>query len=184
MTAGDTAHMEILYALQRFDVRLFTQLFRQGERRMIRPLARALSRSADGYLYVLVPLLLYMLGAGQVAEFTLLLFASLVVERVLYWLLKNGLRRRRPQEFMPGFRSLVVAADRFSFPSGHTSAAFLLATALYVVYQGPVFSVYLWATAIGLSRVILGVHYPGDTVAGAVMGSATVIFIANQLGVA
>lgn len=183
MNAGDTAHMELLYTLQRFDVRLFSKVFRQGERRMVRPLARALSRSADGYLYALVPLLLYVLRADHISAFTILLLASLSVERILYWLLKNGLKRRRPQEFMPGFRSLVVAADRFSFPSGHTSAAFVLATALFVVYQGPVFSMYLWATAIGLSRVILGVHYPGDTLAGAIMGSTTVIFTASQLGI-
>ena len=183
MKAGDTALMDILYAMQRLDVRLFSKVFRQGERRMIRPLARALSRSADGYLYLLVPLLLYLLGASQAGVFTALLLISLAVERVLYWLLKNGLKRRRPQEFMPGFRSLVEAADRFSFPSGHTSAAFLLATALCIVYQGPVFSMYLWATAIGLSRVILGVHYPGDTLAGAIMGSTTAIFVASQMGI-
>lgn len=180
---GNTARMDILYALQRFDVHLFTKIFRQGERRRIRPLARALSRSADGYLYILVPLLLYILEVDKVGVFSGLLLASLLFERMLYWLLKNGLKRRRPQEFMPGFHSLVVAADRFSFPSGHTSAAFLLATALVIVYQGPMFSIYLWATTIGLSRIILGVHYPGDTLAGAIMGSTVVLLMASQLGI-
>lgn len=176
--------MELLHALQRFDVHLFTRVFQQGERRMVRPLARALSRSADGYLYLFIPLLLLLAGAAQLGDFIALLYTSLALERLLYWLLKNGLRRRRPQEFMPGFRSLVQAADRFSFPSGHTSAAFLLATSLVIVYQGPVLTMYLWATLVGLSRVILGVHYPGDTLAGAAMGGSVALFMASQLGIA
>lgn len=174
--------MEILYALQRLDVRLFMAVFRRGERRLIRPLARALSRSADGYLYLLLPVALWMTGAHSVPSLVLLLLCSLLAERGLYWILKNGLKRRRPEESMPDFRSIIVAADRFSFPSGHTSAAFLLATALTIIYQEPAVAMYVWAGSIALSRVILGVHYPGDTLAGAIMGSGIALFTANQLG--
>ncbi len=176
------AAMSILYALQRLDVRLFLALFHGGERRLIRPLARALSRSADGYLYFFLPLLLWATGADHVPELIILLCCSLLLERGTYWLLKNSLKRRRPQEAMPDFRSIIVAADRFSFPSGHTSAAFLLATSLTLVYQEPAMAMYAWATAIAFSRVILGVHYPGDTLAGAIMGSTIAIFIAGGPG--
>ncbi|MCB1845501.1 MAG: phosphatase PAP2 family protein, partial [Halioglobus sp.] len=69
-----------------------------------------------------------------------------------------------------------------SFPSGHTSAAFLLATALTITYQEPAVAMCGWAGLVALSRVILGVHYPGDTLAGAVMGSGIALFTANQLG--
>lgn len=176
------ARMGILYALHRLDVRLFLAVFKRGEVRLVRPVAKALSRSADGYLYVLLPALLWLLGAGRVPDLVLLLGAALATERCLYWLLKNGLRRPRPQDFMPDFRSLVVAADKFSFPSGHTSAAFLLATSLAVVYGQGAVPLYVWASTIALSRVILGVHYPGDTLAGALMGTATAVFVATQLG--
>lgn len=174
--------MELLYALHRLDTRLFSMLFRQGERGVLRPCARALSRSGDGYVHALVPLLLVTLGASRVVDLVLLIVASLVLERTLYWLLKNGLKRRRPGESLSGFRSLVVAADRFSFPSGHTSAAFLLATALTVIYGDTGYPVYAWAVSIAFSRIILGVHYPGDTLAGALMGSTVVVFIAAQAG--
>jgi undecaprenyl-diphosphatase len=79
-------------------------------------------------------------------------------------------------------RSLVVASDQFSFPSGHSSGAFLLATCLAIVYGGPVTAMYLWATGVAVSRVILGVHFPGDTLAGAVMGTSITVFSASQLG--
>lgn len=184
-TAGDhTGGMEILSALQQFDRRLFTRVFRQGERRMIRPLARALSRSGDGYLHLLVPLLLWLLGADKLALFSTLLATSLACERGLYWVLKNSLKRRRPQEYMPGFRSIITASDQFSFPSGHSSAAFLLATSLGLVYGGPLVVMYLWASGVAISRVVLGVHFPGDILAGALMGSSIVLFTAHQLGIA
>lgn len=175
--------MELLSALQQFDHRLFTRVFRQGERRMIRPLARALSLSGDGYLHVLVPLLLGALGADDLGIFCALLLTALAIERSIYYLLKNALRRRRPQDFMPGFRSLITASDQFSFPSGHSSAAFLLATALCMVYGGPVIAMYLWASLVAMSRVILGVHFPGDTVAGALMGSTIALASAAWLGI-
>lgn len=184
MLVHKTARMELLGALQRLDSRLFITLFRQGERRMIRPVARAVSRSADGHLHLLIPPLLMFLGVARLGEFVALLLCALAVERVLYWVLKNGLRRRRPQDYWPGFQSIVIAGDKFSFPSGHTSAAFLLATVLSIIYQGPVYSIYVWAASVALSRVILGVHYPGDTLAGAIMGSGIALFMARQLGYA
>ena len=86
-------------------------------------------------------------------------------------------------EYMPGFRSLIVASDQFSFPSGHSSGAFLLATALAVIYAGPLLVVYLWACCVGFSRVILGVHFPGDILAGATMGTTITLLSARLLGI-
>jgi undecaprenyl-diphosphatase len=171
-------------ALHDFDLRLLDGVFRQGQRRAVRPLARALSRSGDGYLHLLIPLSLALLGARDLVGFTLLLGLSLGIERCLYWALKNTLRRRRPADALPGFHSLITASDQFSLPSGHSSAAFLLATALTLFYGGPVSALYLWATGVALSRVVLGVHFPGDILAGALMGSGCVLVTAALLGLA
>ena len=175
--------MELLNRLQRYDRRLFARVFRQGERRMVIPLARALSRSGDGYLHLLLPLLAWQLALPGLDDFITLLAVSLGLERALYWSIKNSLKRPRPQQAVPGLRSLITASDQFSFPSGHSSGAFLLATALVLVYGGPVLAMYLWAAGVGLSRVLLGVHFPGDILAGALMGSGIALFTAAQLGI-
>lgn len=174
--------MEILNNLHKYDRHLFARVFRQGERRMVIPLAKALSRSGDGYLHLLLPLLLWQLKLPGFDDFIALLAAALLLERLVYWVLKNSLKRKRPQEAVPGLRSLIVASDQFSFPSGHSSGAFLVATTLVLVYGGPVAAIYLWAGGVALSRVVLGVHFPGDIVAGGLMGSAIALLCAIQLG--
>jgi undecaprenyl-diphosphatase len=175
--------MEVLSTLQKYDPLLFGKLFRQGKRRrMAIPLARAISRSGDGYLHLLVPLFLWVPGSAAIGPFAVLLTLALAVERALYWLLKKSLKRRRPQNAVPGFRSLIVASDEFSFPSGHPSAAFLLAPTLFIVYGGPVLAMYICAGTVGLSRVLLGVHFPGDILAGAVIGCGAALFCTSQLG--
>ncbi len=174
--------MEILGSLQKFEARLFERLFRQTERRMVIPLARAISRSGDGYLHVLAPLLVLSLDPASARPLITLLALSLLAERSLYWLVKNSLRRPRPQESVPGFRSLITASDQFSFPSGHSSGAFLLATVLLIIYGGAAAPMFLWAAAVALSRILLGVHFPGDTFAGALMGSSIALLAAAELG--
>jgi len=174
--------MEMLNRIHHFDRRLFTRIFRQGERRAVIPLARALSRSGDVYLYLMVPLLLWLLDVPSLGNFLTLLLVAFAIERTLYRSLKNTLKRPRPPNAIPGFNSLIVASDKFSFPSGHSSGAFLLATALVVVYGGPVLAIYLWAAGVALSRVLLGVHFPGDILAGALMGSSIALACAALMG--
>ncbi|TCO75440.1 phosphatase PAP2 family protein [Chromatocurvus halotolerans] len=142
--------------------------------------SRVLSRSADGYLYIALPLLL---AAVTTPGVLLLQHAAITfsLERVVYWVLKNSFRRRRPAELLPGFHSRIIAADQFSMPSGHTSGAFLFVTLLVVHYGATAALFYLWSAAVGMSRVSLGVHFPSDTVLGAALGTSLCLFTAGYL---
>ena len=174
--------MDILKKLQYFDVQLFTWLASSVGGPRILAIAKALSKSGDGYLHIGIPVLLFALNADQLTQLCLTLALAITIERVIYWVLKNGLKRRRPQDYEPSFHSLITPSDQFSFPSGHSSGAFLLASVLAITYSGPFFVLYLWATAVALSRVLLGVHFPGDTIAGAIMGSSVALATASLLG--
>lgn len=100
--------------------------------------------------------------------------ASVGVATVLTTLLKYAVRRPRPALTYPDIQPLTLETDP-SFPSGHTSAAFSFATALSLQYPRWYVAVpaYLWAGGVGYSRLHLGVHYPSDVLAGAVLGAGT-----------
>jgi undecaprenyl-diphosphatase len=80
-------------------------------------------------------------------------------------------RRPRPSSKIARFTTLVDSPDAFSFPSGHTCAAFAVAIAL--AGSGIAGGLFLaLAVVIGMSRVYLGAHYPFDVAAGAILGAA------------
>jgi len=83
--------------------------------------------------------------------------------------LKRTISRPRPR--MPeGFAALVQAPDRFSFPSGHAASSLSVALGVAVTLPGPAAGALVGlAGIVGLSRCYLGVHYPGDVVAGWVL---------------
>ncbi|HKK23438.1 MAG TPA: phosphatase PAP2 family protein, partial [Pseudohaliea sp.] len=176
--AGSLAFMRMLDDIQLIDRRLLL-LLRQSESWLAQH-ARSVSRTADGHLYVILPLLLAMLsGAGN--RFLPVIAAAFAAERVLYWVLKNTLRRKRPAQALPGFESTIIAADEFSFPSGHTSAAFLFATLLCLHFGPLALPTYGWAMAVGMSRVCLGVHFPTDTLVGAALGAGLGLTVTGLL---
>lgn len=168
--------MRVLKSIQEFDRRWLILL--QQSQSWLAQNSRLVSHSADGYLYVLIGGLV-VLVLGTEHEFLLHILVAFVVERSIYWVLKNSLKRKRPAEALPGFKSEIIASDEFSFPSGHTSAAFLFVT-LLVLHCGPALVIlYPWAMAVGMSRVYLGVHFPTDTVVGAVLGTSFALTTAS-----
>jgi undecaprenyl-diphosphatase len=129
------------------------------------------SRLGDGIIwYVLIAVLALFYGAAG-RQLALQCAAAGVVGLLLYRALKNVLVRERP--FMT--HAAIVCAgrplDRFSFPSGHTLHA--VSFTLIVCSALPMLALLLvpLAVLIALSRVVLGLHYPSDVLAGAVLGA-------------
>jgi undecaprenyl-diphosphatase len=81
-----------------------------------------------------------------------------------------GRPRPVPDESMP---SLVEVPDRFSFPSGHACAAMAVAVGFAAYFPALSLPLLLLAALVGFSRVVLGVHYPGDVVVGQVIALVT-----------
>ncbi|MEX1141505.1 MAG: phosphatase PAP2 family protein [Thermoleophilaceae bacterium] len=86
--------------------------------------------------------------------------------------LKHVVRRRRPiVEALPALSTTITA---LSYPSAHSTTSFAAARALTRHSGVPWLPIYAGAVAMGLSRVYVGVHYPSDVLAGAVLGTALV----------
>ncbi|MEG1586522.1 MAG: phosphatase PAP2 family protein [Bacteroidales bacterium] len=105
---------------------------------------------------------------------TLGIAASVASVYAVQLITKQIVKRQRPYEKYPGYIINRVDESGYSFPSNHTGGAFALATSLSLNYPKwyVIAPAYLWATAVGYSRMQLGVHYPTDVLAGALIGSA------------
>jgi undecaprenyl-diphosphatase len=96
-----------------------------------------------------------------------------VTSAVVNLVLKPASRRERPDrpgEGVPGARHVDMPSSR-SMPSGHTAAAVAFASGASRAAPGLALPLHALAALVGYSRVHTGVHYPGDVVAGAVLGA-------------
>ncbi|MDY0236512.1 MAG: phosphatase PAP2 family protein [Gudongella sp.] len=84
--------------------------------------------------------------------------------------LKRLMSRERPYKIIKQLHTFGIELRDYSFPSGHTTASFSLATTLAVNLPKLAVIVLLLALVIGMSRIYLGVHYPTDVVAGIILG--------------
>lgn len=132
---------------------------------------RVASRLGDGVLwYTLIGVLALAFGpAGRVAA--LQCAVAGVAGLVIYRAIKNVLVRERPYMTHAGIVCAGTPLDRFSFPSGHTLHA--VSFTLIACSALPLLALVLVPAAvlIALSRVVLGLHYPSDVVAGALLGA-------------
>ncbi len=153
----------------RTDTKLFFLLFNVTAKRNCR-FIKLISKSGDGHVYLLIGLSLWTFDPLDGALFLYTALLAYAFELPLYWLLKSAFKRQRPCDMLRDFRSHIRPSDKFSLPSGHTMAAFLMATLLSHFYPSIEIWAYCWASMIGLSRVLLGVHYPSDILAGGLLG--------------
>lgn len=154
------------------DLRGAQALHRAAARPLLLHVLALCSRLADGPLWVGLMLLQPWVKAGGGRQAVLMLLLG-AVNLALYYSLKRSTRRQRPFERCDDIRARAKVPDAFSFPSGHTLHAFSFALLLSAFY--PALAPLLWSFAalVGLSRVVLGLHFPSDVLIGAAVGTAT-----------
>lgn len=161
------------------DRRWATVLHRASAQPQLRRLLVAASRLGDGgpWVVVMLALPLPLFGGMDGSVAALQMAAAGTVNLVLYLGLKYGVGRPRPFVDCPDIRCCTRPLDAFSFPSGHTLHA--VSFAIILGHHYPALALWLWAYAalVATSRVVLGLHYPSDVVAGAVAGGTTAALI-------
>lgn len=129
------------------------------------------TRGGDGWLWYGVLAAVGLFGGDQ--RFPAIAAASLAtgIGIVLFLWLKRFTGRRRPCAIEPHCWSTLLPPDHFSFPSGHTITAFAMATSISAFYPPLAPILYFGAGSIAVSRVVLGMHFASDVVAGAAIGA-------------
>jgi len=133
------------------------------------------SRLGDGWLWLLTGLLLLLIGSSLCLRTLAAVAVAMGTANSALVLLKRRFHRRRPCSYgrHPCFDTQPLAffkEDCFSFPSGHTLNAFAVGSVIALSFPalGPV--ALAVAASVAASRVVLGLHFVSDVVAGAVLG--------------
>jgi|SRR5882724_654040 len=158
--------------IERRDHRVMRRMNRWRAPRWIRLWMIIATRMGDGWIwYGLGVMLLLFGGASRFAAVGSAGLAA-ITGIAVFKMLKRLSQRPRPCQIEPHCWATILPPDQFSFPSGHTMTAFSIALVVsffYPAIEGPLFFL---AISIAVSRVVLGMHFLSDVLAGVVLGVA------------
>ena len=161
----------LLSFIERRDYRLMRRVNHWRAPRWVRYGSLMATRLGDGWLwYALAPMILAFGGDLRYRALATASFAALTGILVFKGV-KSVSHRRRPCDQEPHCWCTILPPDQFSFPSGHTITAFAIALSLGHLYPQIEPALLLMAASIGASRVLLGMHFLSDVLAGAVFGA-------------
>ena len=139
---------------------------------MVRTFFAVVSRLGNGVFWYVLILLLPLIYGSQAITTSILMATTGTIGVIIYKLLKNNLVRQRPCIHHAAIQQGTAMLDLYSFPSGHTLHA--VSFTIIAVHAFPELGVVLlpFTLLIAASRVVLGLHYPSDVMAGALIGSS------------
>jgi undecaprenyl-diphosphatase len=130
------------------------------------------TRGGDGWLWYLMGLVVAVSGGQQRWEALAAAGMAAGAGIGIFMKLKRVCNRKRPCAIAPHCWVTLLPPDQFSFPSGHTITAFAVAVSLGISYPALAVGLFFCAFSVALSRIILGMHFLSDVVAGAAIGAA------------
>ena len=170
--------------MARFDIaeyRLCRGINRVAARRWLRWLFQGASRLGDGIAWYLLVAALPLIYGRAALRLALVMAVTGIAGLLIYKLLKVRLLRERPFIRHPGITLAMPPLDRYSFPSGHTLHAVAFTWLAVARFPELAWILVPLASLIAASRVVLGLHYPSDVLAGGAIGAALALLAQNFL---
>src|ERR1700721_2334554 len=157
--------------IQSNDHRLMREIHRWRAPRWFRILMIMMTRLGDGWLWYSVGLILLVFGGSQKFWAIGAATAAAAAGIFLFRTLKHASRRKRPCEIEPHCWAAILPPDKYSFPSGHSITAFAVAMSIGLFYPQLEICLLVAALLIAASRIILGMHFLSDVIAGSAIGA-------------
>jgi undecaprenyl-diphosphatase len=153
------------------DHNLMRRINRWPAPRWIRVWMICATRGGDGWLWYGMGLIILLFGGTE--RFQAVGAAALAagVGIAVFLRLKKATGRRRPCALEPHCWATLLPPDQFSFPSGHTITAFAVAVSISMVYPSLAIGLLFCAVSVAASRILLGMHFLSDVLAGALIGT-------------
>jgi undecaprenyl-diphosphatase len=167
---GMTVAQSVWNQIQSNDHRLMRRVHRWRAPRWFRILMIVATRGGDGWLWYALGMILVFFGGphrfAAIGAGTTAAAAGIVIFRAL----KHASHRKRPCEIEPHCWASILPPDKYSFPSGHSITAFAVAIAIGLFYPELLGTLLTVAALIAASRIILGMHFLSDVLAGSAIG--------------
>jgi len=158
--------------LRAFDPRLCRMASRWARRRGIHRFFGVISRLGDGGFWYGLMIVLAVLGGTRGIVAALQMLGTGLVAWLLYRTLKLHTRRPRPFRAHPDVTARAAVLDEYSFPSGHTLHAVSFTIVAVAWFPFLALPLTVFTVLVAMSRVVLGLHYPTDVLAGVLIGTA------------
>lgn len=168
----DLAAAPLFARLDAWETGLCLRCNRLGDVPALRLYFAMVSRLGDGIAWYALLAVLLVVGGAEAVVAVLHMGLTSLCSVMIYKVIKGTLNRERPFAANGAVKPLLPPLDRYSFPSGHTLHAAAFAVMLACYYPGLLWLVLPFALSVAISRVVLGLHYPTDVAAGALLGSA------------
>lgn len=162
----------MLTYIEHRDHRLMLCVNRWQAPRWIRLWMLCATRGGDGWLWYGMGLAIALFGGDSRFEAIATAALTEALGIGVFLRLKKAIGRKRPSAFEPHCWATLLPPDQFSFPSGHTITAFAVALSLSHFYPSLELGLLFCAASVAASRVLLGMHFLSDVLAGAVIGSS------------
>lgn len=137
----------------------------------LRTIFKWISRLGDGLFWYMLMAILLLRYQAEALPAVLHMLAVGLVCTALYKLIKHKTLRPRPFNVYPSIICNSQPLDQFSFPSGHTLHAVAFSIIAVAYFPPLIWLVAPFTLLVGVSRPILGLHYPSDVLAGAAIGA-------------
>jgi undecaprenyl-diphosphatase len=157
--------------IQSSDHRLMRRVHRWRAPRWFRVLMVVATRSGDGWLWYSLGLILLVYGGEHRFAAIGAGLSAAIAGIFLFRTLKRTSCRKRPCEIEPHCWASVLPPDKYSFPSGHSITAFAVAISIGLFYPQLQICLLFIALLIAASRIILGMHFLSDVIAGSAIGA-------------
>lgn len=154
------------------DHRLMRRVNRWRPPRLLRLWMIAATRGGDGWLWYAMGLVVAVFGGHERLQALVAALLAVGLGIAVFLQLKRAFGRKRPCTMEPHCWATLLPPDQFSFPSGHTITAFAVALSLGSYYPALLPGLLFCAASVALSRILLGMHFLSDVVAGGALGAA------------
>jgi undecaprenyl-diphosphatase len=156
------------HRLNDLDHSLTAQLRLKDESSLLFRIGGLVAHSGDSWLWLVILATSWLLTDGDWHAALTFIILSLIFQSTVVLILKLIFRRHRPEGNWGG---IYRVTDPYSFPSGHAARAILIATLSWHLVPGwPAALLTLWALLVCLARILMGVHYLSDVLAGMLAG--------------